>query len=83
MFEHAFAFGPLHRALIADRRDPIHDQLHGEMGKSLRAELAGRAPDDIPDEIAVQFLTGAFLALLGWWIESFTRRPGQPFPNAS
>jgi AcrR family transcriptional regulator len=70
MFEHAFAFGPLHRALIADRRDPIHDQLRGEVRKAVRMELAGRVPDDIPDEIAVEFLTGAFLALLGWWIEN-------------
>jgi AcrR family transcriptional regulator len=77
MFVHALKFGPLHRALIADRRDAIHDQLRGEVRKAVRAELAGRTPDGIPDEITVEFLTGAFLALLGWWIES-----GYPFPPA-
>ncbi|WP_343032993.1 TetR/AcrR family transcriptional regulator [Chelativorans xinjiangense] len=70
MFEHALEFGPLHRALIADRRDAIHDQLRDKVRKAVRCELAGRTPDGIPDQIAVEFLTGAFLALLGWWVES-------------
>jgi AcrR family transcriptional regulator len=69
MFEHALEFGPLHKALIADRRDAIHDQLRNEVRKAVRAELAGRTPNGVPDEIAAEFVTGAFLALLGWWIE--------------
>jgi AcrR family transcriptional regulator len=69
MFEHAAAFGPLHRALIADRGDHIHDTLRGEVRRAVWAEMPERMPDDVSRSVAAEFVAGAFLALLGWWIE--------------
>ena len=69
MFEHAAAFGPLHRAMIADRGDHIHDTLRDEVRRAVRAELPARISEDVSRSVAVEFVAGAFLALLGWWIE--------------
>jgi len=73
MFEHARAFGPLHRAMIADRGDAVHDVLRNEVRRLTRLELDGRTPDGISPDVAVEFVTGAFLGLLGWWIETGTQ----------
>ncbi|MFD2054320.1 TetR/AcrR family transcriptional regulator [Mesorhizobium calcicola] len=69
MFEHAHAFRSLHHALLASSDDTIHDELRERIRRAVRAELAEkRIGDGIPAEFAVQFIAGAFLAVLGWWI---------------
>lgn len=69
MFEHAAAFGPLHRALIADRSDHVHDKLRDEVRRAVWTELPELMPKDVSRNVAAEFVAGAFLALLGWWIE--------------
>ncbi|MDX8494066.1 TetR/AcrR family transcriptional regulator [Mesorhizobium sp. VK22B] len=68
MFEHAHAFRSLHHALLSSSGDTIHDQLRDRIRRAVRSELAGNMPAGIPLEFAVQFVSGAFLAVLAWWI---------------
>ncbi|MER8499352.1 TetR/AcrR family transcriptional regulator [Mesorhizobium sp. M1142] len=70
MFEHARAFRSLHHALLASSGDTIHDQLRERIRRAVRTELAGKriGYTGMPIEIAVQFISGAFLAVLAWWI---------------
>ncbi|RUV80574.1 TetR/AcrR family transcriptional regulator [Mesorhizobium sp. M1A.F.Ca.IN.022.07.1.1] len=68
MFEHAQAFRSLHHALLSSSGDTIHDQLRDRIRRAVRSELAGSEPADMPLDFAVQFVSGAFLAVLAWWI---------------
>ncbi|TIT03158.1 TetR/AcrR family transcriptional regulator, partial [Mesorhizobium sp.] len=70
MFEHARAFRSLHHALLSSSGDTIHDQLRERIRRAVRTELADRriGKAGVPVEFAVQFISGAFLAVLAWWI---------------
>ncbi len=70
MFEHAYAFRSLHHALLANCGDAIHDELRERIRRGVRHELAGktRVEAGITSEFAVQFVAGAFLSVLAWWI---------------
>ena len=70
MFEHAHAFRSLHHALLASSDDTIHDELRERIRRAVRTELAEklRGQGDVPAEFAAQFIAGAFLAVLAWWI---------------
>ncbi len=70
MFEHADAFRPLHHALLATSGDTIHDELRERIRRTVRTELAEKwiGHDGVPVEFAVQFIAGAFLAVLAWWL---------------
>ncbi len=69
MFEHAHAFRSLHRALLSSSGDTIHDELRERVRQAVRSELDGKrlGGKDVPAEFAVQFVAGAFLAVLAWW----------------
>lgn len=69
-FEHAQAFRPLHRALLASGSDTIHDEMRERVRRAVRQELTRKRTQlaGLPLEVAVQFVAGAFLAVLAWWI---------------
>lgn len=80
MFQHARAFRSLHHALLASSGDTIHDQLRERIRCAVRTELAGKRTSKagVPTEFAVQFIAGAFLAVLAWWItENASLSPAQ------
>lgn len=70
MFEHAHAARALHAALVADSSDVMHNEVRERIRRSIREELSGRAGHAaaIPTEFVVQFVAGAFVAVLGWWL---------------
>ena len=70
MFEHAHAFRSLHRTLLASGGDTIHDKFRERIRRAVRSELIEKwiGEADASLEFAVQFISGAFLAVLAWWI---------------
>jgi AcrR family transcriptional regulator len=74
MFEHAHAFRPLHRALLASSGDTIHDEFRERIRRAVRSELIEKRIGETgaPLEFTVQFISGAFLAVLAWWIAADT-----------
>ncbi|MER8395474.1 TetR/AcrR family transcriptional regulator [Mesorhizobium sp. M0045] len=74
MFEHALAFRSLHHALLASSGDTIHDELRERIRRAVRAELVEKrvGGGGVPVEFAVQFIAGAFLAVLTWWVATDT-----------
>ncbi|MFS8111225.1 TetR/AcrR family transcriptional regulator [Rhizobium jaguaris] len=74
MFEHAIAFRSLHRVLLASGDDTIHDELRERIRRAVRSELIAKriGETEVPVEFAVQFISGAFLAVLAWWVAAET-----------
>jgi AcrR family transcriptional regulator len=74
MFEHAHAFRSLHRALLASSGDTIHDKFRERIRRAVRSELIEKRIGDagVPLEFSIQFISGAFLAVLAWWIAADT-----------
>lgn len=70
MFEHAHAFRALHYALLSSSGDTIHDEIRERVRRSVRSELGEKhiGTARVPVEFAVQFISGAFLAVLAWWV---------------
>lgn len=74
MFEHAHAFRSLHHALLSSSHDTIHDEMRERIRQAIRNELAEKriGREDVLAEFTVQFISGAFLAVLAWWIAADT-----------
>ena len=70
MFEHALAFRALHHALLASVGESIHDEIRNRVRHSVRLELDKKG---IGNEVAVEFVAGAFLSVLAWWIGNETQ----------
>ena len=70
MFEYAHAFRSLHQALLASGGDAFHDELRQRIRQTVRRELADKASfgRDIPADFLVEYVVGAFLSVLAWWI---------------
>lgn len=70
LFEHAHAFRSLHRVLLACSGDTTHDELRERIRRAVRSELTAKriGAANVPVEFAVQFISGAFLAVLAWWV---------------
>ena len=74
MFQHAQSYRRVYQALVGKQGGTIVLRHIQQMLTSLvRDELARVAPRDagttIPREIVVQYIVGAFLALLTWWVD--------------
>jgi AcrR family transcriptional regulator len=65
MLEHAHAFRALHQVLLSSAGDSIHDEIRNRIGDAVRHELGSRK---LADELAIEFVAGAFLSVLAWWI---------------
>jgi AcrR family transcriptional regulator len=80
MLEHAHAFRALHHALLSSSGETIHDEMRERVRRAVRSELVEKraGATDVPVEFAVQYISGAFLALLAWWIAAdITLSPAQ------
>jgi AcrR family transcriptional regulator len=74
MLEHAHAFRALHRALLSSSGDTIHDEMRERVRRAVQSELVEKrvGATEMPVEFAVHYISGAFLALLAWWIAADT-----------
>jgi AcrR family transcriptional regulator len=80
MFEHARDHVHLHRTLIGNRGGTIvFDTIRQVLSDLVRAELAPDAvkntKDAVPREIVVQFLVGAYMAVVTWWLDRGQKLP--------
>ncbi|MER9613382.1 TetR family transcriptional regulator C-terminal domain-containing protein, partial [Mesorhizobium sp. M0312] len=50
--------------------DTIHDELRERIRRAVREELVEKRIGDrgLPAEFTIQFIAGAFLAVLAWWV---------------
>jgi AcrR family transcriptional regulator len=69
MFEHAQTFRALHRALLAPGGDAIRDELRKRVQRVVCREVVDqwKGASKAQADFAVQFTTGALLAVLTWW----------------
>ncbi len=74
MFEHARDHRHHYRALVGGRggivslgtiRQILSDLVHRELAETSRKD----ARDAIPRELAVQYIVGAFMAVMTWWLD--------------
>src|SRR6266851_784277 len=74
MFEHARDHKHHYRALVGGRggivslgtiRQILSDLVHRELAETSRKD----ARDAIPRELAVQYIVGAFMAVMTWWLD--------------
>jgi AcrR family transcriptional regulator len=79
MFEHACEYKHIYRALVGGRGGVIAvNEIRRTLSEIVRKELSGAKKDEtIPQEVRTQFVVGAFLTMLTWWLE---RRP-MPAPS--
>ena len=87
MFEHAREWRPTYRAFMRGRAGPIMvDKLRRVLADLVRDELAtndGREPAAaIPREFRVQYLVGAFVSVLVWWLDRGAKEPPQQMDAA-
>jgi AcrR family transcriptional regulator len=78
MFEHAREHLDLYRALVGSRGGSIAiSTIRQILADLVRADLAGAEvwPQELPREFAVQFLVGAYMAVLTWWLDSGAKSP--------
>ena len=76
MFEHARTFRDVHRALVGDAGETMHEEVRDWIRETVRRELDARdQPANVPREFTVHFVVGAFLTVLGWWLDE---EPGLP-----
>jgi AcrR family transcriptional regulator len=80
MFEHARDHIDLYRALVGGRggtvslgqiRQILSDLVHNELAKTSDKKSANA----IPRELAVQYVVGAFMAVMTWWLDGGAKLP--------
>jgi AcrR family transcriptional regulator len=78
MFEHACAYRHIFQALVGGRGSVIAvNEIRRVLSEIVGTELSGVQEDEaIPQEVRVQFVVGAFLTVLTWWLE----RKARPTP---
>ncbi|WP_028732209.1 TetR/AcrR family transcriptional regulator [Rhizobium leguminosarum] len=80
MFEHARDHVDLYRALAGSRGGAvalgaIRQILSGLVRDDLTANPAEHPTDAIPRELVVQYVVGAFMAVLTWWLDGGAELP--------
>ena len=80
MFEHARDHADLHRALVGSRGGAIaHGSIRKILSDLVRKELAATADknsaDVVPRELVVEFVVGAYMAVLNWWLDGGAKLP--------
>lgn len=76
MFEHARAHLDLYRALLGGTGSSIAlASIRKIVSERIRAEMAHhrRATPDVPRDVKVQYVVGAYMSLLTWWLDSGAR----------
>lgn len=82
MFEHARDHIDLYRALVGGRGGAIAlGTIRQILSELIRSEFAGpvgkKSVDIIPRELAVQYVVGAFMAVMTWWLDGGAKLPPQ------
>jgi AcrR family transcriptional regulator len=80
MFEHARDHIDLYRALVGGRGGAIAlGAIRGILSDLVRSELAAtsgkNSAEAIPRELVVQYVVGAYMAVLTWWLDKGARLP--------
>jgi AcrR family transcriptional regulator len=78
MFEHARDHIDLYRALVRDRGGTVSlGQIRQILSDLVRNEFAAteNSVDMIPREFVVQYVVGAFMAVLLWWLDGGAKLP--------
>lgn len=82
LFEHASSHSDLYRALAGSRGGGVAlDGVREILSDLVRADLASMRGDDVPavpSELAVQYVVGAYIAVLTWWLD----RGAKPSPQS-
>jgi hypothetical protein len=74
MFEHVVAYTDVYLALVGGRGGVVAiSELRKVLSEFVRKELSAAQDDAISRELVVQFVVGALMTVLTWWLE---RRPG-------
>ncbi len=78
MAEHARDHAPLHRALTGNRGGTIvFEAIREVLCEVVRGEIAATGgstrPGDMPRELIVQYVVGAYMAVLTWWLDGKTK----------
>jgi len=82
MFEHARDHIDLYKALVGGRGGAIAlGTIRQILSDLIRNELAATAgkksADDFPRELVVQYVVGAFMAVMTWWLDGGAKLPPQ------
>jgi hypothetical protein len=81
MFEHARDHREFHRALISGRGGAVAlcsiRQIISDLVRDDLAATGDSSPDAIPREITVQYVVGAYMAVLTWWLDGGAKLPPQ------
>jgi len=82
MFEHARDHLNLYRALVGGRGGAVVlGSIRQILSDLVRAELAAtvdkKSQDVIPRELVVQYVVGAYMAVLTWWLDGGAKLPAQ------
>jgi len=80
MFEHARDHIKLYRAMIGGRGGTVSlGEIRKILSELVRHELAAtagkNAADSIPRELVVQYVVGAFMAVMTWWLDGGAKLP--------
>jgi AcrR family transcriptional regulator len=80
LFEHASGYTDVYRALVGGRGGAVAvNEIRRILSELVRKELPAAQDDGaVSRELVVQFVVGAFLTVLTWWLE---RKPGLPPPQ--
>jgi AcrR family transcriptional regulator len=82
MFEHARDHRDHYRALVGSRGGTVSlGTIRKILSELVRGELVATAAknsaDDIPRELVVQYVVGAYMAVMTWWLDGGAKLPPQ------
>ena len=82
MFEHARDHLDLYKALVGGRGGAVAlGTIRRILSDLIRNELPAtadrRSADAIPREVVVQYVAGAFMAVMTWWLDGGAKLPPQ------
>lgn len=82
LFEHARDHIDLYRALVGGKGGTIaimeiREMLAGFIRKEIMAESTGRTDRAVPPDLVVEYLVGAYVSVLTWWLD----RGAEPSPQ--
>jgi AcrR family transcriptional regulator len=81
MFEHAHDHIDLYRALVGGRGGTLAlgtiRQILSDLVRNELAASADKKPMDVSRELVVQYVVGAFMAVMTWWLDGGAKLPPQ------
>jgi AcrR family transcriptional regulator len=79
MFEHARDHIDLYRALVGTRGGTVSlgqiRQILSDLVRNEFATIGKNSADSIPRELIVQYVVGAYMAVLTWWLDGGAKMP--------